>query len=185
MSKVLIFRHGETTDNKDRVFSGTRDVDLTEEGIKEAEGIAENLKDEKITKAYASSQIRSKHTLEIVLKYHPDIIPIVDDRIRERDYGDLTGKNKDDTAKQYPKEYPLWHRSYDTAPPNGESIKDVEARVVSFLDEVIPTFSRDDVVFISAHGNSIRPMRKYFEGLNNEEMATFEHTPGKIYSYET
>lgn len=184
MAKIIIFRHGETTDNRDHTFSGVRDVDLTDKGVEETEKIAETLKKEKVTKAYASEQLRSKHTLNIVLKYHSDIVPIIDNRIRERDYGDLTGKNKDDTAKQYPKDYPLWHRSYDVPPPNGESIKDVEARVISFLNEVIPTFSKDDIVLISAHANSIRPIRKYFEGLSNEEMSTFEHTPGKIYSYE-
>jgi len=184
MARIFLFRHGETTDNKDRIFSGTRDVDLTEKGVAEVEEIAEKLKDEKITKAYESEQLRSRNTLKIVLRYHPDIIPIIDNRIRERDYGDLTGKNKDETAKQYPNEYSLWHRSYDTPPPNGESIKDVENRVVSFLDEVIPTLSTNDIVLISAHANSIRPMRKYFEGLSNEEMSTFEHEPAKIYSYK-
>lgn len=184
MSKIFVFRHGETSDNKDRIFSGTRDVDLTENGVAEAEDIAEKLKDEKVTKAYASEQRRSRHTLDIVLRFHPDIVPIADNRIRERDYGNLTGKNKDETAKQFPTDYPLWHRSYDTPPPNGESIKDVEERVVSFLDEVIPTFAKEDVILISAHGNSIRPMRKYFEGLSNDEMATFEHEKGKIYSYD-
>jgi 2,3-bisphosphoglycerate-dependent phosphoglycerate mutase len=184
VAKIIVFRHGETSDNRDHIFSGKRDVDLTENGVKEAEVIAENLKNEKVTKAYYSGQLRSKNTLNIVLRYHPDIIPVLDERIGERDYGDLTGQNKDLVAKENPKAYKLWHRSYDTPPPNGESIKDVEERVVSFLDEVIPTFSKDDVVLISAHGNSLRPIRKYFEGLSNEEMATFEHTPGKIYTYE-
>lgn len=184
MARIFLFRHGETSDNRDRVFSGIRDVDLTEEGVKEAEGIAEELKNEKITKAYHSGQLRSKNTLNIILRYHPDIIPVLDERIRERDYGDLTGQNKESVAKENPNEYPLWHRSYDTPPPNGESLKDVEERVVSFLDEVIPTFANDDVILISAHGNSIRPMRKFFEGLSNEEMATFEHEKGKIYEYE-
>lgn len=184
MAKIIVFRHGETTDNKDGIFSGTRDVDLTPEGVKEAEEIAEKLKGENITRAYASDQVRSKHTLDIILKYHPGIVPVIDERIRERDYGDLTGKSKIKTEKQFPDKYPLWHRSYDTAPPNGESIKDVEVRVFSFLSELIPTLKPDDVVFISAHGNSIRPMRRYFEGLSNQEMSTFEHQPGKIYSYE-
>lgn len=184
MSKIIVFRHGETSDNKDHIFSGRRDVDLTENGVAEAEGIAEKLKEEKVTKAYASEQLRSRHTLNIILRYHPDIVPVIDNRIIERDYGDLTGQNKDLVAKENPNDYPLWHRSYDTPPPNGESIKDVEERVVSFLDQVIPTFSKDDVVLISAHGNSIRPVRKYFEGLNNEETATFEHEPGKIYTYQ-
>ena len=184
MAKIFLFRHGETFDNKDHIFSGWRDSDLTPEGIEEAKKIGEELKNEHVTKTYQSDQIRSKHTLDLVLNgYHSGFEIITDSRIKERDYGDLTGKNKDETEKQFPIEYPLWHRSYDTAPPNGESIKDVEVRVLSFLNDIIPTLNKDDVVFISAHANSIRPMRKYFEGLSNEEMSTFEHTPGKIYSY--
>lgn len=184
MAKIIVFRHGETFDNRDHIFSGSRDVDLTENGVLEAEKIAEELKNQKVTKAYHSGQLRSKHTLEIVLRYHPDIVPVMDERIRERDYGDLTGQNKDLVAKENPKEYPLWHRSYDAPPPNGESLKNVEERVVKFLDELIPTLSPEDIVLISAHGNSLRPIRKYFEGLTNEEMATFEHEKGKIYRYE-
>ncbi|MBI2195550.1 MAG: 2,3-bisphosphoglycerate-dependent phosphoglycerate mutase [Candidatus Levybacteria bacterium] len=184
MARIFIIRHGETTDNKEQIFSGKRDVDLTEKGTREAKEIGEELKDEKITKAYQSSQLRSKHTLDLVLDgYHSDIQIFTDDRIRERDYGDLTGKSKIETEQQNPKMYKLWHRSYDVPPPNGESIKDVETRVMSFLYDLLPKLSPSDVVLISAHGNSIRPMRKYFEHLTNEEMSRFEHEPGKIYTY--
>lgn len=185
MPKVIIIRHGQTTDNKEQIFSGKRDVDLTEEGIEEAKKIAEELKNEKITKSYQSSQLRSKHTLELILdSYHPNIEVFTDDRIRERDYGDLTGKHHAEIEEKEPENYKLWHRSYDVPPPAGESIKDVEKRVMEFLNEVIPSLKPNDVVLISAHGNSIRPMRKYFEHLSNEEMSSFEHTPGKIYTYQ-
>ena len=185
MARIFIIRHGQTTDNKEQIFSGKRDVDLTEEGIEEAKRIGEELKNEKITKAYQSGQLRSKHTLNLVLNgYHPKIQIFTDARIRERDYGDLTGQSKTELEKKDPENYKLWHRSYDVPPPGGESIKDVEVRVMDFLNEFIPTFNSKDVVLISAHGNSIRPMRKHFEGLSNEEMSSFEHTPGKIYSYE-
>lgn len=184
MARIFIFRHGETFDNKNRTFSGFRNTDLTPEGIEEAKGIGEKLKNEKVTKAYQSDQIRSKHTLELVLNgFHQNVEIITDPRIKERDYGNLTGKNKDELAKIDPKDYALWHRSYDTPPPGGESIKDVEVRVLAFLNDVIPTWKKDDVIFISAHGNSIRPMRRYFEHISIEEMCSFEHTPGKIYSY--
>lgn len=184
MSKIFIFRHGQSLDNKQGIFSGWRDTDLSEEGVLEAQKIAEELKDESITKAYSSPQLRSVKTLEPVLRFHPNIIPITDERIKERNYGDLAGKSKIEVEKHYSKEYPLWHRSYDTAPPNGESIKDVETRVMSFLNELISTLKPTDVVVISAHGNSLRPMRRYFEKLTIEEMCSFEHEPGKIYSYE-
>jgi len=185
MARIFLFRHGQTFDNKDHIFSGLRETDLTPDGINEAIKIGEELKNENATKAYHSGQIRSKHTLDLVLNgYHQDVEIITDPRIKERDYGDLTGLNKDETEHKEPANYKLWHRSYDTPPPNGESIKDVEDRVLPFLNELKSELKPDDVVFISASANSIRPMRKYFEGLSNEEMSTFEYTPGKIYSYE-
>jgi 2,3-bisphosphoglycerate-dependent phosphoglycerate mutase len=185
MAKIFVIRHGETTDNKAKIFSGKRDVDLTEAGIEEAKRIGEKLRNEKITKAYESNQLRSRHTLSLILNgYHKNVQIIADPRIRERDYGDLTGTSKIETKERDPENYKLWHRSYDVPPPNGESIKDVEVRVSDFLHDELPKWGRDDVVLISAHGNSLRPMRKYFEGLTNEEMCSFEHTPGEIFRYE-
>lgn len=186
MAKLFIFRHGQTFDNKEQIFSGFRQTDLTPEGIEEAKGVGEKLKNEKVTKAYQSDLIRSQHTLELVLNnWHENVETITDARIKERDYGDLTGKSKIEVEKQDPKQYKLWHRSYNTPPPNGESIKIVEERVLLFLNDILPTLKSGDVVFISAHGNSIRPIRRYFENISIDEMCSFEHTPGKVYSYET
>lgn len=185
MAKIFVIRHGQTTDNKDKIFSGKRDVDLTPSGEEEAKRIGEELKGEKITKAYQSDQIRSQHTLQLVLDgYHQNVQIFTDPRIRERDYGDLTGQSKTEWEQKDPQQYKLWHRSYDVPPPNGESLKDVEKRVNEFLEENIPTWTKDDVVLISAHANSIRPMRKYFEHMTSEEMCSFEYTPGEIFTYE-
>lgn len=186
MAKVFIFRHGQTTDNKDHIFSGWRDqTDLTLKGIEEAKQIGEKLKGEPVTKAFQSDQIRSQRTLKLVLNgYHPNIQIFTDPRIKERDYGDLTGLNKDEIAGKEPEKYALWHRSYDVPPPNGESIKMVEERVFSFLKELKQNLRSDDVVFISSSANAIRPMRKYFEGLSNEQIMSYEYTPGEIYNYE-
>lgn len=185
MAKIFVFRHGETFDNKDHTFSGLRQVDLDEDGIEEVKKIGEELKNQKVTKAYQSDLLRSKHTLELILNgFHQNVEVITDPRIKERDYGNLTGQNKDEVSQKDPKNYELWHRSYEVAPPGGESIKNVEERVMSFLNEEIPTWKSDDIIFISAHGNSIRPMRRYFEHISIEEMCSFEHTPGKIYEYQ-
>lgn len=185
MARVYIFRHGQTFDNKNHIFSGWRETDLTPRGVEEAKKIGETLKDEKVFRVFQSDQIRSKHTLELVLDgYHPGVEVITDPRIKERNYGDLTGLSKDEIEKKDRKDYESWHRGYSTAPPNGESIKDVEARVLLFLDDLKNTAKEADVFFISAHGNSLRPMRRYFEGISIEEMCSFEHEPGKIYSYE-
>lgn len=186
MAKIFIFRHGQTADNKDHTFSGWRQADLDTAGIEEIKGIGEKLKNEKVTKAYQSDLIRSKHTLELVLgDYHKGVQLITDTRIKERDYGNLTGLSKDEIEKKDPENFKLWHRSYDIPPPGGESIKDVEVRVLSFLNDVLPTLNKDDVVFISAHGNSIRPIRRFFEHLTIDEMCSYEYTPGEIYAYET
>jgi 2,3-bisphosphoglycerate-dependent phosphoglycerate mutase len=185
MAKLFIFRHGQTVDNLAHTFSGFRQSDLTESGIKEAKQICEKLKDEKVTKAYQSDLIRSQHTLELVLNgWHKDVQIFTDPRLKERDYGDLTGLNKDEIKQQNPEQYKLWHRSYDVPPPNGESIKMVEVRVMSFLNDILPTLKPNDVVFISASANSIRPMRKYFEHLTNEQICSYEYTPAQIFEYQ-
>jgi 2,3-bisphosphoglycerate-dependent phosphoglycerate mutase len=185
MAKICVFRHGQTIDNLDHDFSGIHDVDLTTTGIEEARRIGEKLKSEPVRKAYQSNLIRSQHTLELVLNgFHKGVEIITDARIEERNYGDLTGLNKDELEKIDPKDFALWHRSYDVAPPNGESIKDVEVRVLAFLKDALPTWKKDDVIFISAHGNSIRPMRRYFEHLTIDQMCSYENVPGKIYEYQ-
>lgn len=184
MAKIFIFRHGETYDNNVHIFSGWHNVNLDKQGIGEARQISEKLKDKNVTIAYQSDQLRSQETLKIVLgSYHKNTEIITDPRIKERDYGALTGQSKDELAKIDPKDFELWHRSYDTPPPGGESIKDVEIRVLEFLKDEMPKWKKDDVIFISAHGNSIRPMRRYFEHISIDQMCSYENIPGKIYSY--
>ncbi len=185
MARIYLFRHAQTTDNLEGIFSGKRDPDLTESGIEEAKKIRNELKDQQVTKAYCSPNKRTKHTLDLVLESHKGTeLVVADPRLRERDYGDLTGKSKEQTAKLYPKEYPLWHRSYDTPPPGGESLKQVEERVMEFIRELIANVWQNDVIFICASANSIRPIRRHFEKMTEEEMVSFEHERGKIYTYE-
>lgn len=185
MAKIFIFRHGQTVDNKNHIFSGWRQSDLSEDGIEEAKGIGEKLKNELVIKAYQSDLVRSQHTLELVLNgFHKDVEIVTDQRIKERDYGDLTGRNKDELEKEDPDKFRLWHRSYDVAPPGGESIEMVEKRVLEFLNEAKSSWKKDDVIFISGHGNSIRPMRRYFENMTIEQMCSYEYTPGEIFEYQ-
>ncbi len=183
MAEIYVFRHGQTDYNKDRIFTGWHDPDINENGIKECEDIARQLAGKKPTKAYTSDQLRARHTLELVLGDNK--IPIVvDPRLKERNYGDLNGKSKQETMEAYPSEYEFWHRSYDIPPPGGESIKDVEKRVLSFLRDFIREAKSDDVIYISVHGNSLRPIRRYFEKLSVEEMCSFEHPRAKVYRYK-
>lgn len=182
--RFIIFRHAQSTDNAAHTFSGKRDPDLTDKGLEEAREIQEKLKSENVTKAFSSDKKRCKETLEIVLKSHPQAKIQIDGRINERDYGDLTGKNKDDVEREFPDKYPLWHRSYDVAPPNGESIKDIEPRIWSFLNDTKAEANPSDVILICASANAIRPMRKYFENLSSEEMMGYEYTPAQIFEYK-
>jgi len=185
MAKIYLFRHTESQDNVDNLFSGRRDPDLTEKGIDEAREIKHKLKKIEITKAYCAPNLRTKKTLEIVLEGHINLEVIADPRLLERDYGDLTGKNKSQIEKLYPKEYPQWHRGFDTPPPNGESIKDVQKRVMEFLNEMIINLYQNDVVVICASANSLRPIRAYFEKMTDIQMASSEHESGRIYEYES
>jgi 2,3-bisphosphoglycerate-dependent phosphoglycerate mutase len=185
MAKLYIIRHGETSDNKQKIFSGWRDTELDEDGIAEAKRLGEVLKDVPFTKAYCSDLARSRHTAELVLeKYHPSVQLISDWRIKERDYGDLTGTSKIECQEKDPENYALWHRSWETPPPHGESVADVEKRVMPFLHELLSSIKPDDVVLLSMHGNSMRPVRKYFEHMSEEQAASFEHTPGEYFEYE-
>ena len=185
MAKIFIFRHGETYDNNAHIFSGWHNVNLDKEGINQAREISQKLKGENVTIAYQSDQLRSQETLRIVLgEFYKNTKIITDPRIKERDYGVLTGQSKDELNKTDPKNFELWHRGYEGRPPGGESIKDVEIRVLAFLEEVIPTWKNNDVILISSSANTIRPMRRYFEHLTIEEMCSYEYTPAQIFSYQ-
>jgi 2,3-bisphosphoglycerate-dependent phosphoglycerate mutase len=171
-SHLYIVRHGQTAFNASgtKTFTGWIDVDISEVGVKQATGIAETLKDIRFDVAYTSRLIRARNTLEILLKPHTYGVPvIVDDRIIERSYGDLSGKLHSDVKEQHPDMYKVWHRSYDVPPPNGESVKIVEMRVYGFLNELLREAGDNKNILISAHGNSIRAMRAYLERLTVEQ----------------
>ncbi|MHA1309408.1 MAG: histidine phosphatase family protein [Candidatus Helarchaeota archaeon] len=184
--KIYLFRHGETTFNRDKIFTGWLDPELTQKGIKQAELIAEKLKDKEFKVAYCSHLTRSKHTLNIVLKYHKDVEIIVDDRIIERSYGDLQGRKHADYIKEVgKKQFDIIHRSYDVPPPNGESIKMVEKRVNEFIKDLLIKMKKEKIsVAISAHGNSMRPFRRYFENLTIEEMIKLENPWDDYFEYD-
>lgn len=184
MARIFIFRHGQTDDNKNKIFSGWRNPDLNEEGIKESQALCDQLRNEKPTKAYTSDQIRCIHTLEIVLEPHQNVEVFEDPRIRERDYGDLTGLSKVEEEQKNKEQYDIWHRSYDVPPPNGESVEMVEKRVMPFIEDLKANLRPNDIIFISASSNSIRPMRKYFEKLTDIEEVSYEYEPLQIFTYE-
>ena len=174
---IYLFRHGQTFYNKKKIFTGWKDSKLTNEGIKNAKIISLKLKNKKIQTAFHSSLSRSKDTLKEVLKYHPECKIIVeDDRIIERSYGNIQGiSHKEFIKKNGAEKFNLYHRSYDISPPKGESIKMVEKRVKRFISDLLVFIKKNKVnVAISAHGNSMRPFRRYFEKVSIKRMLSWE-----------
>lgn len=184
--KIYLFRHGMTQDNSEGDFSGWRDVPLNKKGIRDAKIIALRLKDKRFTIAFQSDLIRSKQTLKEVLKFHKHVKVETDKRIKERNYGKLQGKSHWEIANKYGvKKYDSWHRGYDARPPEGESLKDVEKRVLAFIKDLLVIMREEEVsVAVSAHGNSMRAFRKYFEKLSNEGMCELYNDYESVYEYD-
>ena len=174
--KIYFFRHGQTIFNRDGIFTGFVDSKLTKKGIEDAKIIAERLKNKKFQVAFYTRLSRSKDTLKEVLKYHPECKKLIkDDRIIERNYGKLnTHSHWEIVKKQGPKQYDKWHRSFDIRPPKGESFVDVERRVRAFLKDLFKFIKKEKVnVAISAHGNSIRLVRKIMEKASKKETVSW------------
>src|SRR5262245_43650400 len=171
---LVLVRHGQSDWNLKNLFTGWRDVDLTEKGVSEAREAGSKLKAQgiKFDVAFTSALKRAQHTLDLMLtELGQTTIPIVRDQaLNERDYGDLVGLNKDDARKKWGEDQVLiWRRSYDVPPPGGESLKDTVARALPyFVQEILPCVLRGDRVLISAHGNSLRALIMVLERLSPE-----------------
>ena len=161
---LVLVRHGQSEWNLKNLFTGWRDVDLTEQGIKEAHEAGRKLKAQgiKFDVAFTSALIRAQRTLDLMLgELGQTKIPVIKDQaLNERDYGDLVGLNKDDARKKWGEEQVhIWRRSYDIAPPGGESLRDTAARVLPYyIQEILPRVLRGERVLVSAHGNSLRAL---------------------------
>ncbi|GIW69983.1 MAG: 2,3-bisphosphoglycerate-dependent phosphoglycerate mutase [Patescibacteria group bacterium] len=186
---IYIFRHGQTEDNANFVFSGWRDSPLTEKGREQALELAEKLKDKKIDMLISSPQIRAVDTMKIAVSLNKKAKSLeinTDERIKERSYGILQGKSKLEIQLENPQLLKMIRRSFEYKPENGESIKMVCERVRSFCEEIIPLMIEHKLnVAVSCHGNSIRGFRRYFENLSDEETATIETPLGKDYAAYT
>ena len=191
MSKLIILRHGESEWNKLNLFTGWEDVNLTDQGKIEAKLAAfaiQNLKVD-VNHAYTSALKRASKTLEIVLNILKKDIPIISDKaLNERNYGSLTGMNKDDARNKWGDEQvKLWRRSYDIAPENGESLKDTCNRTIPYFKKnILPKLHDGENVIITAHGNSLRSIIMHVEGLSEEAIVNVEITTGIpiVYGYE-
>jgi 2,3-bisphosphoglycerate-dependent phosphoglycerate mutase len=185
MDRLLVLvRHGQSEWNLKNLFTGWRDVDLTEQGVMEARTAGRRLKAKglKFGLAYTSALKRAQRTLDLMLEElgQPGLPITRDQALNERDYGDLSGLNKDDARKKWGEEQVhIWRRSYATAPPGGESLRDTGARVWPYyLHTIQPHVMRGEGVLISAHGNSLRALIMALEGLSGEEIVKRELETG-------
>ena len=168
MNKLVLLRHGQSQWNLENRFTGWKDVPLTDQGIKEAKNAGELIKKNNINIDIVFSSVleRANKTAEISMEtanmnnlfHNGSLVYTRDLNLNERDYGDLVGLNKSETAEKFGKEQVhIWRRSYDTPPPNGESLKDVVDRVSPyFTKEIEPHLFKNKNILIAAHGNSLR-----------------------------
>ncbi|MGO2358983.1 MAG: 2,3-bisphosphoglycerate-dependent phosphoglycerate mutase [Mesonia sp.] len=187
MTKLFLVRHGQSKWNLDNRFTGWQNVDITALGQLEAEQAGQILKEEKIDEAFTSKLIRAQHTLKIILNEmgKTDTPVIIDEALNERSYGDLEGLNKAETAKKFGAEQVhIWRRSFDIAPPGGESLKDTYNRVIPYFEHfIMPQLQAQKNVIIVAHGNSLRALIMHLEHLSSEEILEREIATGKPLTY--
>lgn len=180
---LFVFRHAQTFDNLHRIFCGRRNSKLTPLGVLQARRLAERLKDKQIDVAFTPDLVRCKKTLKPVLKCHPKTKRIIENLLRERDYGDLTGKSKLKLNKEDPVLTAKYRRAYDFPPPNGESLKEVkEKRVWPFCISLEEKIKKEKVnVAVCCTNNTMRLIRMYFEKLSLEEMESLENPLAQDY----
>jgi 2,3-bisphosphoglycerate-dependent phosphoglycerate mutase len=177
---LVLVRHGQSEWNLKNLFTGWRDVGLTDKGREEARAAGEKLKARglKFDIAYTSALTRAEKTCDIILDVlgQNDLKTIRDQALHERDYGDLSGLNKDDARKKWGEEQVhVWRRSYDVPPPGGESLRDTGARVWPYyLHEMQPHLLGGKTMLVAAHGNSRRALIMALDGLSPDEVVKLE-----------
>lgn len=177
---LVLVRHGQSEWNLKNLFTGWRDVDLTEKGHAEARAGGQRLKARglRFDIAFTSALIRAQKTCQIILDEvgQGGLRTIRNQALNERDYGDLSGLNKDDARKKWGEEQVhVWRRSYDVPPPGGESLKDTGARVWPYyLHDLQPHVLCGGTVLVAAHGNSLRALIMALDGISGEEIVKLE-----------
>ena len=181
---LVLVRHGQSEWNLKNLFTGWKDPDLTELGIQEAKTGGRALKDYgiKYDIAFTSVLKRAQNTLKIILDEigQPGLETIRDQALNERDYGDLSGLNKDDArAKWGEEQVHIWRRSYDVPPPGGESLRDTGARVWPYyLTDILPRVLAGQNVLVAAHGNSLRSLVMVLDRLTKEQILALNLATG-------
>ncbi len=186
---LILVRHGESEWNLQNLFTGWRNPGLTEKGINEAIATGRKLKAAGIVPDlfYTSALKRAQHTLDLMLEQMgiDNLVITRNQALNERDYGDLAGLNKDDARKKWGEEQVLiWRRSYDVAPPGGESLKDTAARALPYYEaEILPELARGKTILVAAHGNSLRALVMAIESLSPEQILKREIATGEPIVY--
>ena len=181
---LVLVRHGQSEWNLKNLFTGWKDPDLTEQGVSEAKEAGRKLKGQGLSfdVAYTSDLTRAQHTLKLILEEIGQTgLPTTKDlALNERDYGDLSGLNKDDARKKWGEDQVLvWRRSYDVPPPGGESLKDTLARALPYyVQEILPRVLRGERTLVAAHGNSLRALIMVLEKLTPEQILKRELATG-------
>ena len=190
MDRLLVLvRHGQSEWNLKNLFTGWKDPDLTPQGIAEAKAGAARLaaRGVRFDVAFTSALTRAQHTCRLILEGigQPDLETFRDEALNERDYGDLAGLNKDDARKRWGEEQVhVWRRSYDVAPPGGESLKDTVARVLPYyMQYILPRVMSGRRTLLAAHGNSLRALIMVLDGMTPKTIPTLELATGEPILY--
>lgn len=187
MSYLVLVRHGESTWNAKGLWTGLVDVSLTQKGRREARSCAKYLKNIKFDVGFTSKLKRARETIEEIKKTLKINFPVYEDEaLNERDYGELTGKNKWEIKKKLgEEEFLKIRRGWDYPIKGGETLKDVYQRVVPyFLENIQPMLKQGQNILISAHGNSLRALVKYLENIPDTQIPNLELAIGEVCIYQ-
>jgi 2,3-bisphosphoglycerate-dependent phosphoglycerate mutase len=190
MPLLAIVRHGQSAWNLENRFTGEVDVDLTPQGREEARSAGKKLAHIPFSRCFTSVLKRAIETLDIILEEtHSKGLPVICDKaLNERNYGQLQGLNKAETARKYGEEQvAIWRRSYSVRPPGGESLADTAARVIPYYTiHIEPYLKKGENILIVAHGNSLRALMMHLEHIGEDVIATIDLPTGipRLYTFD-
>ena len=190
MTDFTLVRHGQSDWNNKNLFTGWENPGLTSKGIDEAHATGLLLKKQNKIYSYLFTSLldRAINTANIILEELDlnGINVVRDEALNERDYGELTGLNKDDAREKWGEDQVhIWRRSFDIPPPGGESLKDTADRVIPYYEnKILPLLFENNNILVSAHGNSLRALVMHIEGLSPEEILQREIATGQPISYD-
>ena len=190
MASLVLVRHGQSQWNEKNIFTGWKNPDLTELGIKEAikAGIALKKSGYKFDLMFTSVLLRAIRTGKLILEElgQKDLKVIENEALNERDYGDLSGLNKDEAREKWGSDQVhTWRRSFDTPPPQGESLKNTAERVLPYFSEnILPLIRKNREIVVVAHGNSLRALVMHLDNLSPDEVVRLEIPTGMPICYQ-